>query len=247
MPHQSRELCFTWAIFAGSSTPSSASGKSQICHTEDEKFAIIEKDFANTVLRNECTVNLWVTLREMKKAHYTQPVSVWQGQSNLCQVPSLQALPKTMEEEKQTLSLFRAVIPRAPGWPENTNKNLNTTRGAQNIKDCSHAQMHSFTFRGWSERLSARQWLYTLIVALSSHWEHPSWHLHVVLKETPQGLSHLFWRGGYRKLSLFTVASTPTARDKQPPATQTALHMWQVFRWHWLFSKGASTSGNQHL
>lgn len=102
MPHQSRELCFTWAIFAGSSTPSSASGKSQICHTEDEKFAIIEKDFANTVLRNECTVNLWVTLREMKKAHYTQPVSVWQGQSNLCQVPSLQALPKTMEEGKQT-------------------------------------------------------------------------------------------------------------------------------------------------
>lgn len=247
MPHQSRELCFTWAIFAGSSTPSSASGKSQICHTEDEKFAIIERDFANTVLRNKCTVNLWVTLREMKKAHYTQPVSVWQGQNNLCQVPSLQALPKTMEEEKQTnIESVQSSYSKS-AWLAWKHKNLNATRGAQNIKDCSHAQMHSFMFRGWSERLSARQWLHTLIVALSSHWEHPSQHLRVVLKETPQGLSHLFWRGGYRKFSLFTVASTPTARDKQLPATQTALHTWQVFRWHWLFSKGASTSGNQHL
>lgn len=185
----------------------------------------------------------------MKKAHYTQPVSVWQGQSNLCQVPSLQALPKTMEEEKQTnIESVQSSYSKSAwlAWKHKQKPEHNQrSTEHQGLFPCSNAL--SFTFRGWSERLSARQWLYTLIVPLSSHWEHPSRHLHVVLKETPQGLSHLFWRGGYRKFSLFTVASTPTARDKQPPATQTALHTWQIFRWHWLFSKGASTSGNQHL
>lgn len=125
------------------------------------------------------------------------------------------------KENKQTSSLFRAVIPVVPGWSGNTDNNLNTQpEGAQNTRDYCHAQMHLAKFRGWSERLSGRQWFNKLLVALSGHWQHPALHPHVVVKGIPEGLSPLLCRNGSRELRLFSVAA-PTPRAGTSSHTHT--------------------------
>lgn len=94
------------------------------------------------------------------------------------------------EENKQTLSLFRAVIPVVPAWAENTENPEHKQRGHRTSRIISMLKLHSARFRGCSESLSARQRLHKLLVALSRHWKHPSLHLQVALKEIPEGLSH---------------------------------------------------------
>lgn len=113
---------------------------------EDEKSAIIEKDFTNTVLSNKCTVNLSVPLREMKKAqkHITASLLLSdkaRAISAKCH-PYRLLLRQWRKKNKQTLSLFTAVIAIVPGWSENTDRNLNTSRGGtehQGLFPCSNA------------------------------------------------------------------------------------------------------------
>lgn len=223
-PQQSRELCFHWAIFPGSSTSSPASRKSRICLTEDEAFAIIEKDFANTVLRSKCTVNISVPLREMKTHITARQFLPDKARAISAKCHPLTSFSWDNGEGKQTNFESIQSSNSSGAWlvwkhrqkPEHNHRGHRISRiismlkrtcpsSEAEVKDC---QVDNELMNCWW------RWVGTGNILQC---------IHVLLKETPEGLSHSFWRSGFRKLSLFTVATAPALRDKQPSA-QTGLH-----------------------
>lgn len=133
--------------FPGCSTPSSASRKTssatlwrwEVCHNW--------KRFCQYRLSKKCTV---------RNEKSTSQPSLWLTRPEQS-LPSaiLTAFPKTMQEEnKQTPSLFRAVIPVVPAWAENTENPEHNQRGHRTARIISMLKLHSSRFRGCTETVS---------------------------------------------------------------------------------------------